>query len=132
MNCPGKQFIITQRLAVVATPVREGFNTTSQSITYQVGTANAGTFALEVKPVTAPSTPPGPCLDMHNYVPDDPTIIPLLPLNDGRWTNPPTAGYVIGLPQRGVLLYVDGTVACDPTQAGRIACSEWTIRVERP
>lgn len=131
MNCPMRTFVITQRLAVKATTV-PGFNTSTQSITYQNGSANGGFVALEVRPVAAPSIPPGPCLDMHNHVPDDPSIIPLLPLNDGRWTNPPTAGYVIGLPQRGVLLYVDGTVACDPTQPGRIACSEWTIRVERP
>jgi len=133
MNCPKKTFIVTQRLAVVATTV-PGFNTSSQSITYQNGSANGGFFALEVKPVAAPSIPPGPCLDMHEFPdPSNPNeVIPLLPLNDGRWTNPPTAGYVIGLPQRGVLLYVDGTVACDPTQAGRIACSAWTIRIERP
>ena len=133
MNCPMKTFIVTQRLAVVATTV-SGFNTASQSVTYQNGSANGGFFALEVKPVAAPSIPPGPCLDMHEFPdPSNPNgTLPLLPLNDGRWTNPPTAGYVIGLPRSGVLLYVDGTVACDPNQAGRIACSEWTIRVERP
>ena len=133
MTCPMKTFIVTQRLTVVATTVA-GFNTASQSITYQSGSANGGFFALEVRPKQAPSIPPGPCLDMHEFPdPANPNgVIPLLPLNDGRWTNPPTAGYVIGLPQRGVLLYVDGTVACNPTQAGRIACSEWTIRVERP
>lgn len=133
MNCPGKDFIVTQRVVVVATTV-PGFNTASQSITYQNGSANGGFLALEVKPARGPSVPPGTCLDMHLY--PDPVhtngTLPLLPLNDGRWTNPPTAGYVIGLPQRGVLLYTDGTVACDPNQTGRIACSEWTIRVERP
>jgi hypothetical protein len=131
MNCPKKTFVVTQRLAVVARTV-QGFNTSTQSITYQTGSANGGFFALEVRPVAPPSIPPGQCLDMHNHVPDDPSIIPLLPLNDGRWTNPPDAGYIIGLPRSGVLLYVDGTVACDPTKTGQIACSEWTIRIERP
>ena len=133
MNCPLKRFVISQRLAVVATTV-PGFNTSSQSITNRSGTANGGFLALDVKPAAAPSTPPGPCLDMHYHDPSDPSIIPLLPLNDGRWTNPPTAGYVIGLPQRGVLDYVDGTVGCNPAQAGGgfSPCSKWTIRVERP
>ena len=130
MNCPGKDFIVTQRLAVVAKTVT-GFNNASQ-ITYQNGSANGGFVVLEVKPATRPSVPPGPCLDMHYNNPDNPNIIPLLPLNDGRWTNPPPFGYVIGLPQRGVLLYTDGTVVCDPNHTGQVACSEWTIRIERP
>ena len=132
--CPSQEFIITQRLAMVATAV-PGFNTETQLITYRSGRADGGFLALEVKPVTRPSIPPGECLDMHNDVPDDPNIIPLLPLNDARWTNPPTAGYVIGLPRSGVLAYVDGTLPCDPDETGRglnPACSQWSIRVERP
>lgn len=133
MNCPLKRYVIAQRLAVVATTV-PGFSTATQSITYRSGSANGGFLALDVTPAARPSVPPGPCLDMHNYVPDDPSIIPLLPLNDGRWTNPPTAGYVIGLPQRGVLEYTDGTIGCDPAQTapGWIPCSKWLIRIERP
>lgn len=133
-TCPLKRYVITQRLSVVATTVREGFNTNSQTITYRSGSANGGFLALEVKPAARPSVPPGPCLAMHNDVPGDASIIPLLPLNDGRWTNPPTAGYIIGLPQRGVLEYTDGTIGCDPTQTapGWTPCSKWTIRIARP
>ena len=133
MNCALDRFVVSQRLDVVATTV-SGFSTSSQSITNRSGIANGGFLALDVKPAAAPSRPPGPCLDMHYHDPDNPNIIPLLPLNDGRWTNPPKAGYVIGLPQRGVLEYLDGTIGCNPAQAGSgfAPCSKWTIRVERP
>jgi hypothetical protein len=128
--CPKDTVIVSQRLAVVATPVLV-FNFTTSTPIFVRGLPDGGYLALDVKPVAQPSTPPGPCLDMHYHDPDNPNIIPLLPLNDGRWTNPPKAGYVIGMPKRGVLIYQDVTLACDRTQRSP-ACSEWIISVQRP
>lgn len=132
MVCPKIPFRGSQRLDVRAKTV-SGFNSKSQSITYRSGTANAGFLALEVKPAEAPNIQQNaPCIDMYQ---NDVNDFPLLPLNDGRWTQP-TSGYVIGLPQSGVLEYEDITLGAAPNNpqpsGGLIAAaSKWTIRVER-
>ena len=134
MKCPLTRFLGSQRLEVSAKTV-SGFNSNSQTITYRSGRANAGFLALAVKTVEAPDiNPTGPCLDMYQ---NDAADFPLLPLNDGRWTQP-TSGYVIGLPQSGVLEYEDVTLGTslpnNPQPSGGLvpASSNWTIRVERP
>ena len=59
----------------------------------------------------------------------------MLPLNDGRWTQP-GYGYTIELPESGLLVWTDDTV--NPAQSGAMssfspatADSHWTVRVER-
>jgi hypothetical protein len=131
--CPMGRFLGSQRLDVRAKAV-SGFNSKSQTITYRSGTANGGFLELEVKPAAAPNIQQNaPCVDMYQ---NDQYALPLLPLNDGRWTQP-GSGYVIGLPQRGMLEYDDVTLAAAPNNpqpsGGMIpASSKWTIRVQRP
>ena len=66
----------------------------------------------------------------------DANAAPLLPLNDGRWTQP-EYGYAIELPQSGVLVWTDATVdtldaAGNPTPGlPANALSNWKVRVER-
>lgn len=128
--CPLADYTGTQRLELTGTPVG-GFNSVSQTITYSAGTADGGFLELAVRPVEAAAMNSTDCLTLYEDVRYN---HPLLPLNDARWTQP-TSGYVIGIPQSGVLDYRDGTVQTFQTNIDLSrpaeAVSSWTIRVER-
>jgi hypothetical protein len=138
-ECPAKRFKSKQRLRLVARKV-DGFSSNAQSISNQSGTPDAGYLALEVKPDRAPildptGDPEDPCFpDM--YQSGEYGALPLLPLNDARWTQPPY-GYIIGLPQSGVLEYDDLTIGnvFPPQEEANpspiVADSKWKVRVER-
>lgn len=134
MDCPAKTYSGSQRLRVSAKKVKAFVPSTQSLITYRQGTADGGFLALEIKPTTASNLDPDdPCMVLHPIELNGP---PLLPLNDGRWTQP-DAGYVIGLPLGGVLDYEDHTLKVvggnKPVEQGTLldAHSNWRIRVER-
>jgi hypothetical protein len=119
-ECPKTQFTGSQRLLMRAKKAIDGFSSGSYSITNRRGTAGAGQLIIDVEPKEAPDiNPTGPCLDMYQNGP-----VPLLPLNDARWTQQP--GYVIELPRSGVLEYED-----QPHLDSTLGESHWVIRVER-
>ncbi|HET9292844.1 MAG TPA: hypothetical protein VFO06_01005 [Gemmatimonadales bacterium] len=130
--CPMTPYRGSQRLQVTARPA-SGFNPGSQTITSSSGLVTGGFLALEVEPIGTPRMDPNDeCLDMFG---NSERGARLLPLNDARWIQP-DAGYVIGLPQSGVLEYQDRTVetARDIQSAGNSpfeSNSTWRIRVER-
>lgn len=131
INCPRTHFQIAQRLRMTARSA-SGFNPKSQSVSYRSGVASE--FAvLAVSPDSVPRWSSGDpdCLTLHQ----DGAGNDLLPLNDGRWT-PPASGYIIGLPQSGVLEYEDVSVQTSqgPGLSGTApaeASARWIIRVER-
>ncbi len=136
MTCKKTTFIGTQTVTVRADP-ETGWNE-AQTITFDQaagpGQRSGKYLGLTVDAAEVPSiTPTEPCLTMYQR---DANAPPLLPLNDGRWTQP-EYGYAIELPQSGVLVWTDATVdtldaAGNPTPGlPANALSNWKVRVER-
>lgn len=128
----------SQQLDVIGHPV-DSLNARSQTATINSGAPGNEFLALEFKPRSRTSQQPlgqndaDIVIACHTLI-DTPSGISFLPLNDARWTMP-GGGYIIALPDRGVLEYTDNTV---PGASGTAASpifnvrrSLWTIRVER-
>jgi hypothetical protein len=128
--CPEADYEGSQRLQLSGTKAG-GFNPASQTIIYSTGTADGGFLELTVQPVGPPVMNSMDCLSLYE---DAAWSFPLLPLNDARW-NQLTSGYVIGLPQSGLVVYTDSTLRAfqtnlNPAQPAG-ASSSWKIRVDR-
>ena len=136
MTCPMTRFTGTQTVNVRADP--ESDWNSAQSITFD-RTAGPGQHSgkylgLSVDAAEDPAiTPTGPCLTLYQRTDTSPK---LLPLNDGRWTQP-GHGYAIELPESGVLVWTDQTAntfdaAGEPTTwLPANGISNWKVRVER-
>lgn len=134
MNCPLTHYVVEQELRVRTRPETD-WNAAS-TITFDRAAGPGGRsgkfVSLDVIPNEAPSVASSACLSMF--------VLPsssheLLPLNDGRWTQPGD-GYTIELPTSGVLVWRDATVNTYPligtTSPGPAdAFSKWRIEVER-
>lgn len=136
--CGPGQYQDSQKLEVVGHLVNS-LNPRSQTATINQGAPGNEFLALEFTPRTRTSQQPlgqnnaDTVIACHTLI-DTPTGISFLPLNDARWTMP-EGGYIIALPDRGVLNYTDNTV---PGASGTVASplfnvrkSLWTIQVER-
>lgn len=137
-NCGPGQYQDSQELDVIGHPVNS-LNARSQTATINQGTPGNEFLALEFKPRSRTSQQPlgqndaDIVIACHTLI-DTPSGISFLPLNDARWTMP-EGGYIIALPDRGVLEYTDNTVpGASGTAANplfNVRKSLWTIRVER-
>jgi len=137
-KCGPGHYKQSQELTVVGRDV-DDFNSLSQSVTYNSGSAGNEHLSLKFKPKTAIPLPTrGDNGDLnvacHTLI-ERPQGFPFLPLNDTRWTAP-EGGYIIVLPATGVLNYTDDQLAGG--QGGdalspvfNVYNSRWTIEVER-
>lgn len=132
--CPSKAYTGRQQLTLTGTPVG-GFNQMVQSITYKTGAADGGILSLSLRTTGRANMSSVDCLTLREDVPGGRTF-PLLPLNDGRWTEP-SVTYIIGFPQSGTLEYDDITTllslpgAAAPIQQPVTSQSTWTVRITR-
>ncbi len=133
MNCPMAHYVVEQKLLIRTRPETD-WNAASQ-VTFNTSAGpgrRSGKFvSLDVIPAEAPSLASNTCLTMY--------VLPassheLLPLNDGRWTQP-GHGYTIELPASGKLVWEDETVNTylDPGRPSPVpanAFSRWEVEVE--
>jgi hypothetical protein len=150
-SCGPEEYIDSQHLKVVGHVV-SGFNDLVQSVT-PAATATPGSnefLLLEFSPESMsrsqfmprlpPTTAQDPFLEdlvinCHTLI-DTPSGIAFIALNDSRWTME-DGGYIIALPQFGVLNYSDNTLAAGagapalPAMPFKAKKSLWTIEVER-
>ena len=132
MSCPSKHYVVKQRVRVRTRPATD-WNAAS-SITFDraagPGVRSGKFVSLDVTPHEPPSIPSDNCVTMHVF-PTSP--LELLPLNDGRWTQP-GFGYAIELPASGALAWRDYTLDTynhgNPSPGPANAFSNWDIRVE--
>lgn len=135
VTCTFTRLSGTQKMRVSTEP--ETTWNEASTITYDPAAGpgqRSGKFvSLNVEPVEAPAIPSSaPCLTLYQRSPRD---FRMLPLNDGRWTQP-GYGYTIELPASGKLVWTDKTVNTYPligtTSPGPAdAFSKWKVEVER-